>query len=451
MRGVFLHEIAQLLGLAFSGEGQISGYRVDSRAVQPGDLFFALKGEKVDGHRFLSDVAERGAVAAVVSEAVEDCRLTLFLVDDVLAALQQLARELFVTHRIPLLGITGSVGKTTVKEFAATLLSGKFHVAKSPLSHNSKITYPLSLLNRTPEDQVMVSELGMSFPGEIATLVNIAPPEVAMITKVALAHAQNFPEGISGIARAKAEIFSHPSTKVAILDSELMAYPEIREALPKKRVLVSLDDASADLYLAFSNNRFFVDECGVRVAQFDLPFREKHFIQDALLAMAAARQFGMQWEEIEQQLPKLSLPGMRFERVERGGVSIINDAYNANPASVRAALESFPAPKPGGKKIAVLGTMKELGSFSEKAHEEIGHFAQTRVDQLLCLGEEASPLFEAFKEGKKPAEHFKDHASLAKRLQELISPGDVVLLKGSRSMEIEKILEMAFPDAAATL
>ena len=451
MKGLFLQDLAHLMGVSFLDDCQVSGYQIDSREVCPGDLFFALKGARVDGHQFLSEVAQKGAVAAVVSQQVDSPPLRLLVVPDVLASLQGLAGDLLRRYRAPVLGITGSVGKTTVKEFAATLLEGKFRVGKNPLNYNSQITCPLSLLNRSPEHELLVLEMGMSAPGEIAALAKIAPPEVAVLTQIALAHAQNFSDGLRGIARAKAEIFSQAATRLAILDAELMNYVEIREALPRERLLVSMEDSSADLYLSYSEGRFLLDEWGVRVAQFDLPFKEKHFIKNALLAMAAARSFGMAWEEIVNRIPELTLPKMRFERFERGGVVFINDAYNANPASMRAALEHFPEPKEGGKRIAVLGTMKELGAFSAAAHEEMGRVAQKHADLLLCMGEEVLPLFSAFQEAKKPAEFFHDHASLAKRLAELTSPGDVVLMKASRGMEFEKILERIASSHAASI
>jgi len=444
MRGVLLRDLARHLGIFCESELQISGYQVDSRMVQPGELFFALKGEKNDGHAFLAEAAQRGAVGAVVSKGYPGSVGGLFLlsVEDVQGSLQELARHSMQERPVPMVGITGSVGKTTTKEFLATLLEGKFRTGKSPSSYNSKVTFPLNLLNRTGDEQVLVLELGMSAPNEILSLVQIAAPEIAILTKVALAHALNFPEGLSGIARAKGEIFSQDRTKIAILDMDFLQYPDIVSQIRAEKITFSTLNPTADYFLSFAEGRYRLDERGVRAFEFDFPFKEGHLLQNFAAAIAGARQLGMQWEEIERQIPRLHLPKMRFEQFEKSGVWFINDAYNANPASMRAALENLPEPKEGGKRIAVLATMKELGLFSIEAHQEIGRLAQKRVDVLLCLGEETAPLCDAYRESMKPAELFYDHQMVAEKLNEIMRPGDVVLLKGSRSMQLEKLLEM---------
>ena len=445
MRGVLLSVIARHLGVFCENNSQVTGYQVDSRLIQPGNLFFALKGDKTDGHCFLADAAERGAIGAVVSKGWQQGSvpgLTLLGVEDVAASLQELGRHGMAEKSVPVIGVTGSVGKTTTKEFLATLLEGKFKVGKSPSSYNSQITFPLNLLNRSGEEQVLVLEMGMSSPGEITKLVEIATPDIGVITKVALSHAMNFPGGLSAIMRAKAEIFSQAKTKTAILDWELLQYKEVIDSITAKKVTFSIQNPAADYFLSLAESRYRMDERGVRAFEFDLPFKASHLLQNFTAAVAAARQMGMQWEEIERQIPRLHLPKMRFEQFEKSGVWFVNDAYNANPTSMRAALENLPEPKEGCKRIAVLGTMKELGSFSRDSHEEIGRLAQKRVDMLLCLGEETAPLCEAFRESKKPTELYLDHAALAQKLSEVIRPGDVVLIKGSRSMQMEKVIDL---------
>jgi UDP-N-acetylmuramoyl-tripeptide--D-alanyl-D-alanine ligase len=327
------------------------------------------------------------------------------------------------------------VGKTTTKEFVATLLEGKYTVAKTPGSYNTQLTLPLTVLNRG-EEKVLVLEMGISQPGEMEKLVDIAPPDVAVLTKVALAHAAFFPGGLEEIRREKMKIFSHPKTKVKILPDD-----SFLEWAGKGAVYFSQEDRGADYFLSTADERGYVDEKAVRAFQFDLPFKQPHMLNNVLAAIAVCRQMHMQWEEIHHQIPKLQKPAMRFEEREEGGVSLINDAYNANPESMKAALSSLPEPKEGGKRIAVLASMKELGVFSEASHQEIGLFAQKFVDHLLTLGEEAEPLAQAFSQAQKPSEHFCDIKQVAKRLSELMRPGDVVLLKGSRSMRLEELLE----------
>ena len=391
---------------------QVSGYQIDSRFICPGDLFFALKGVKTDGHHHLSEVAVRGGRAALVSEDYqgESHGLTLFRVPDVLSTLQALAKWSYRKQPTPIIGITGSVGKTTTKEFLATLLEEKFHIGKSPLSYNSQITFPLNILNRSGQEELLILEYGMSVPGEIARLVKIAPPRIGILTEIGLAHAQSFPEGLSAIAREKGMLFS--SAQCVILHREFFSfYPD----LP---------------------NKISPEECSLKI-----PFQQSHLIKNALLAITAARYLGLSWEEIHQRLPHLHTPKRRFELFEKGGIQFINDAYNANPSSMRAALQNLPPPKQGGKTVAVLASMKELGTFSHSAHHEIGLFAQKYLDHLLVIGEEALPLHTAFAQSQKPAEFFHDHRTLAERLSQLTHPGDVVLVKGSLSMQLEKIFD----------
>ncbi len=443
MLGDSLIEIARALKVYFEGDAQVSGYQIDSRGVEPGGLFFALKGEKVDGHCYLPEAARRGAVAAVVEKGrVSQAELPLIEVDDPLAALQTLAR-IGLEHRpAQILGITGSVGKTTAKEFAATLLEKKFSLYKSPGSFNSQRTFPLNLLNRTGQEKLLVLEMGMSLPGEMQRLVSIAAPDLAVITKIALSHVANFPDGLEGIACAKAEIASQAKTGRVILDVDFLQYRTAVELIRAEKITFSTHDRTADYYLSYVDGQYRIDERGVRAHQFDLPFHETHFLHDFTAALAAARQLGMSWEEIEQQTLKLSLPKMRFEQFEWGGMQLINDAYNANPASMRAALENLPSPKEGGKKIAVFGSMqKELGSYSKESHEEIGRLAQKHIDVLFSIGEDAKILNDTFSEAKKPSEHFRSQESLIERLREVMLPGDVILFKGARAMQIEKVVE----------
>ncbi|HSX13748.1 MAG TPA: Mur ligase family protein [Chlamydiales bacterium] len=373
---------------------QASGYQIDSRLITPGDVFFAIRGEKNDGHDFLKEVQSKGARAAVVSKHYlgSDFGLRLFGVDDVGQTLRDLAKKSLENSTIQIVGVTGSVGKTTTKDFIATLLEGKFRVGKTQESQNSKLTFPLTVLNRPKDAEILVLEMGMSEMGDIARLVEIAPPDVAVLVKVGLAHAAYFPGGMEEIARGKTQIFAHPKTKFAIADRDY--------GLP--------------------NISIFKGE--------DWPvFQEAHLNHNLAAAVSVARYFGMTDREIFERIPHLKLPKMRFERSEKNGILLINDAYNANPESMKAALFGLQAYK--RRKIAILGSMKELGTFSESAHVEIGNLALQTVDHLFVIGEEW-----------KVGERFENHESLALRLKEIMREGDVVLIKGSRSLCMEKVI-----------
>jgi UDP-N-acetylmuramoyl-tripeptide--D-alanyl-D-alanine ligase len=375
---------------------QVTGYQIDSRLVSKGNLFFAIKGEKNDGHDFLHDVQKKGAFGAVVDRAYIGSAfgLQLFRVDDVGNTLRELAKKSLNAGFIQVVGVTGSVGKTTTKDFIATLLEGRFRVHKTFESQNSKLTCPLTVLNRPSDAEILVLEMGMSEMGDIARLVEIAPPKIAVLTKVGLAHAAYFPGGIEEIEKGKLQIFSSTKTEMAIVDRDY--------SLSCKKEIFN---------------------------EHDWPiFKEAHLNHNFAAAVKVARYFGMSDQEIKARIPLLKLPKMRFEQFEKNGILFINDAYNANPESMRAALQSLQSMK-ARKKIAVFGSMKELGQFSENAHREIGALAQKIADQVLVLGDE-------WQHGVR----FCSHEKLAQQLKEIVREGDVVLIKGSRSLSMEKVL-----------
>lgn len=445
MKNLPIRAIAQLLGIPSENPTQVTGYQIDSREVRPGNLFFALEGKTTDGHHHLAEVKAKGAVAAVVSSSYNgpDFGLELLPVNDVLFSLQNLAKQSIEKEKsLQVVGVTGSVGKTTTKDFIATLLSGKYKTGKSERSFNTRITYPLTILNREEDLEVLVLELGMSKPGDIGKLLEIAAPDIALVTKIALAHAADFPGGLPDIARGKAEIFSHPKTKLAIFYQGFHDFEGIVEKINIPKVSFSLEDPKADYFLSPADEKYLLDERGVRAYRFDLPFHQPHILHNFLAAVCVARAMRLEWDEINQRIPFLQLPKMRFEQYEKEGIAFVNDAYNANPDSMKAALSNLPESKEGGKKIGVLGTMCDLGSFSESAHRDVGQFAQKYIDHLLVLGSEAAPLCESFQEVKKPAELFIHRNELAERLKELMRPGDVVLVKGSRAMKMETIFEL---------
>ncbi len=427
-----IREIASELSIGFENDLQVVGYQVDSRFIGPGDLFFALPGKKTDGHSFLKEVKQRGGAAAIVSKEYhgEDFGLTLLKVPDCELALQHLARLSLLKSNAKVIGITGSLGKTMTKEFTACLLEEKYRVVKNIGSFNTKLTLPLTILNADGSEEVFVLEMGMSEAGDLRKLLEIAAPDIAVLTKVSLVHAEFFPDGLKGIARAKAEIFSHPKTKTAIFDHEFYSFEEEVFQIKAKKRSFSCHDPKADLQLTIFDEK-----------KVTFPFKETPILHNFLASVLVAQEMGMEFEEIKARIPYLQLPKMRWETIERSGIVFINDAYNASPESMRAALSHLPLPKEGRKKIAVLGSMKELGSFSESAHREIGSLAAESVDYLLSFGLETDGLCDAFREKKSSCEFFMDIDALKMRLKEIASPGDVVLIKGSRSMQMERVLE----------
>lgn len=426
MKGMSLSAISSFLKCACNLNVAVLGYQIDSRLIKKGDLFFAIRGAKFDGHDFLCDIAKQGAIGAVVNKSYKgpNFGLELLLVDSVDDSLRLLAKHSLSLTDQKVIGITGSCGKTTTKDFLASILSVKYRVEQTRGSENSKLSLPLTVLNRKIDIDILILEMGMGEPGDIARLVDIAPPDIAVLTNVSLAHAAFFPGGLEQIAKSKAEIFSHEKTKIGFCCWQAFQYlHSLKFKCPIK---------------TFAINHVEADFCKI---PFSTPFVEAHILHNLMASFVVAKQLQVEDEIFEKQMQFLKLPNMRYERIEKKGLHFINDAYNANPGSMKAALQSFHCNKISGKKIAVLGSMKELGDFCYSSHKELGLIASNFVDILLTLGEETKPMIEEFKKHKSAGFYFSDKQLLLKKLQQLTEPGDEILLKGSRAMKLETILE----------
>jgi UDP-N-acetylmuramoyl-tripeptide--D-alanyl-D-alanine ligase len=369
---------------------------VDSRKVDSNSIFYALKGVQCDGHDFLHEVAARGAKEAVVDKgyAGESFGLSLTHVPDVLAHLQHVAKERVESEKAHVIGITGSMGKTTVKEYVATLLSERYTVGKSFGSYNGQIGLPLSILNAPQGAEVLVFEMGMSLPGEMARLAEIAQPHTALITRISSSHIGNF-SGLEAIATEKGAIFTSKRLERPLVSPQAAPFFPDREVFP----LV------------------------------EGPFAEDHLAECFSAAAALARSVGLTDEEIARGAKKLQPYRHRFERVEREGIVFIDDSYNANVESMEAALRNLPR---GKRRIAVLGEMGELGSYAEEAHARVGAYARGRVDKLFVFGQ---------KNGFGWGEVFSDFANLKEAVWNEVRAGDVVLLKGANAKRLWRLLE----------
>lgn len=426
-----LSQLAKILGLTLPSDRMVSGGEFDSRKVLSGQLFFALKGEKADGHAFLKEVAAKGAVGAVVSKEYsgDNFGLPLLKVKNVTTSLQLLAKTVMAERKGKIVAITGSVGKTTTKEFIATLLQAQYRVAKTPGNANSQVAVPVSILNAGDDEEIYVLEMGMSEPGEMKKLVDMAPPHAAVLTKVGLAHSASFPDGLAGIGREKAQIFSHPRTTFRLCNADCAHF------VHGEKHTFSLEEG-ADFVLKTHGDKFSIMERGKPTQAFSLHFSATHLCENFLASFALARHMGMSAEAIFAQAKHLTTVSNRFEKIEKNGVVIINDAYNANPLSMRAAFANLPKPTGAGKRIAVLGAMRPLGTFSEKCHQEIGEEALSHFDHLLCIGEECQAIASLFHNAGRPAEYFTTLNALRARLDVLAKPGDVVLIKGSNALNL---------------
>lgn len=421
----------------------ISGACVDSRLMMPGNIFFALKGEHVDGHTYLSEAASRGAVAAVVHTSYQgsDYGMPLIRTGDVLGALQILATNLLASSRSRIVAVTGSLGKTTTKDFLTTILKSKFLTASSPGNSNSQIGLPLALINHTTgQEDMLVLEMGMTHPGQLAKLTSIAPPDIALITSTALVHACNF-DSLEDIGRAKGEIFLHPRTRLGILSRDIMNFQELVNMGRCTKESFSIQNSSADYYGTQENGQVIIATKDAKINLPSLMLPGNHNRHNFLAAALAAHHLGISWEEIGEAVHALKLPERRLQRIERNGILFINDSYNASVPSLKAALSEMPEPKKGGRKIAVIGEILELGKFSEPCHQEIAEHSLQCVDEIFCLGKGCRPILSAWKSAEKPATLYDDLYLLVKALVPTIKAGDVVLLKGSRGKSLWKILE----------
>jgi UDP-N-acetylmuramoyl-tripeptide--D-alanyl-D-alanine ligase len=448
MKLVAIDQVLNLLDLPIDTHvhkhTRISGFSVDTRTLNPGEIYVALKGERVDGHCFLAEAQFKGAIAAIVSKQYQgpDFGLILIRVEDPLHALQEMTKKILACRQVRIIAVTGSIGKTTTKEFIKVLLSKKYRVCASPGNSNSQVGLPLTVLNHTTgEEEILILEMGMTAQNHLCRLVQIAPPELALITNVSLVHACNF-NAIEEIAYAKAEIFCHPQTRLGLLSRDITNYEEIIHIGSCRKISFSTSLREADYYLDPVNPNFIHARLEGRMISLEnLVLPGRHNLHNLLASTVVARHFNISWEEINQAISVLQLPERRLQYTKYKDILFINDSYNAAELSVKAALEILPNPEGQGNKIAVLGSMMELGKFSDDCHQRVGEFALNHVDRMYCLGQECHPIYKTWKAAGKPVELFLDRARLVEALRAALKPSDVVLLKGSRSKELWKVLE----------
>lgn len=444
MKPTFLKDIALQIGSIAESLNKASGVAVDTRLLRPGDLFFALPGAQRDGHSFIGAAANAGASGAVVHCDYKGpgFGLPLVYVPDVLKALQDFACAVLQVRKAAVVGVTGSLGKTTTKEFLFSLLRNKFRVSASPGNSNSQIGLPLTILNHTDEeDEFIILEMGMTESGQLSKLVKIAPPNIAIVTTVALVHAENF-DSIEGIAQAKAEIFGHPETELGIYHAESDINHNLTKTGLCRKQSFSTTAAQSDFSLQVVKDRLKIregDQTTIDLPLLNIP--GSHNRHNFLAAAAAARGCGMDWEEIKSAQSTLELPERRMQIVKKQGVVFVNDAYNASEMSMKAALDSLPLPAPGGKRIAFFGGIVELGKYSEGCHRAVGRYALNHVDIMYCFGRDCLPIVEEWKSAGREVVWAEERSELTSLLRNSMQQGDVVLLKGSRSKGVCKVLE----------
>jgi len=445
-----LAKIAEFIsaGGEFPREEVAQGYSIDSRTVGAGELFFAVKGERLDGHDYVNAALERAAGAAVVRKDQMDRypkESRLLAVDDTLTALQTLATAVRKVWGKPLVGVTGSAGKTTTKEAIAHVLASRWRLLKSEGNFNNHFGLPLMLLKLEPEHDVAVIEMGMSHAGEIRALAKIAQPEIGVVTNVAPVHLEFF-DSIAGIARAKYELIeSLPANGTAVLNADDEYVSQFGRGF-KGRVITYGTKLTADVRCEN------VRTCGAEGSEFDvvvagsrerarLPLVGEHNILNALAAVAVGLVRGMKPSEAIAALATLAPPDKRGQVLQLGNITVINDCYNSNPKALEAMVDALAAMK-AGRRIVVAGEMLELGPLAEQMHRAAGiHMAAKKIDVLIGVRGLAQAMVEAAGKAGSRAEFVTTPEEAGEWLAREARDGDVVLLKASRGVKLEKALE----------
>jgi UDP-N-acetylmuramoyl-tripeptide--D-alanyl-D-alanine ligase len=472
-----LQEIAKALDAAAPSapNATATSYSIDSRTMRPGALFFAIRGDRLDGHEFVLRSLDAGAVAAVVEQShfanfPAAIRNRLIPVHNTTEALQRLGSYARRRWGGPVVAITGSAGKTTTKQNIATLLSTRFRVVQSEGNLNNHLGLPLSLLRLAPDSEAGVFEMGMSSPGEIRLLTNLAKPDIGVVTNVSAVHLEFFPD-VDAIARAKYELIEAlDSNAWAVLNADDSRVSKFGAGMESRalhfgiekpahlraldlgtsssggvRFRVPAEPLSKILPGSLRGGRFRVKhrDAMAQDAQFEMTLIGEHNVRNVLAALGVCYTFGILPQELTEAVAALRPGNMRGEMIRlANGAVIINDCYNSNPEALSAMLTSVAA-MPAKRRIAVLGGMMELGRSSDELHQSCGRrVAELHFDALLTVGEQAR----AFGDGAREAgmtpdrlQHFDSPEDAGRSLRGILHDGDVVLLKASRSVHLEKI------------
>jgi len=429
---------------------------IDTRTLSPGDLFVAFKGEQCDGHDFLATAFEKGASGALIDLRQKETVLAnlrakrvsvhnLIPVPDPQAAMTKLAAGYRKTLSVRVIGVTGSVGKTTTKEFLSYLLRKKYSVLATAGNLNNHLGVPIMLSRLEPSHQYCVMEMGASHPGEIRALAEIAAPSGGILTPIGPAHLEGF-GSLENIYNTKLELadFLKKDDPLVVLESDARLLEKIVQK-GRKAITVGYSERSEyrieDVEAGGGEVSFLLNKKG----RFSFPGQAPFLALNAGLAIAMARNLGLAWEEIPCKWEDVGFASGRFrETILPNGVRVIDDSYNANPVSFGNALAAFRSLSSVGRKILVFADMLELGAEEERFHSELGErIAVSGVDLVLAYGKRSRASIDALERSKTgcAAKYFKDNLETLAALKEVLRPGDVVLFKGSRSMHVEKVLD----------
>lgn len=424
----------------------VTGVSTDTRTIEEGTLFVPLKGESFDGHKFIDNAFEKGAVCVITQEDTI-CDGVAIRVKDTRLALGDLARYYRKLFDIKLVAITGSTGKTTTKDMIASVLALKFNVLKTEGNFNNDIGVPLTLFRLKEEHQVAVIEMGMNHFDEISYLSRIAEPDVAIITNIGVSHIENLGSR-EGILKAKCEIFEYMSPKGRKIlngDDDMLLTLKDRE---KNICYFSMENKNADIY---ADN---IIEKGIEGISCDIHSNNlnisvdihipgKHMVSNAMAAAGVALEWGMSGEQIKAGIQCFEPTKMRMDIIKNGKYTIINDVYNANPNSTKAGIDVLCGVK--GRKCCILGDMLELGEFAPKLHREVGEYAAEKgIDIILCIGEMSYNMYEGALEKANndiKVYYYKNQEEMFGDMANILEQGLTILVKASRGMKFEKTID----------
>jgi UDP-N-acetylmuramoyl-tripeptide--D-alanyl-D-alanine ligase len=439
----------------FDSSKEAVAYSIDSRTIGAGELFFAVRGERVDGHDYVEAAIANGAVAAVVSQrwlapaGFDECDLLRVpdeCEDCVLLAMQQLAHAVRKVWGKRVIGVTGSAGKTTTKECVAAVLGAKFSVLKTEGNFNNHFGVPLTLLRLEPAHEVAVVEMGMNHAGEIAALAKIAEPDWGVVSNVGMAHAEFFADGIAGIARAKYELVqSLPGGGLAFLNADDPRVRGFGAGLGERAVLYGMS-ADADVRaaeiaeLGLNGSEFQLGAEGETPSPVVLRLPGRHNVLNALAAIAVGLRSGVAVMDCVAAIESLRPTETRGKMIAWRGAEIVNDTYNSNPSALVAMIEALRQTE-ARRRILIAGEMLELGPEGARLHAECGSFAaQAAIDVVIGVRGLAASLVEAAAAAGVAAEFFATPEAAGAWMREHLRAGDVVLLKGSRGVRLERAL-----------
>lgn len=423
---------------------EIKGVVIDSRKVNTDYLFIATKGERVDGHDFINSVMEKGAIAVVCDRKPSAEGIPYILVEDCFKALKDMAEFYRMQYTIPVIGITGSVGKTSTKEVVAAVLEQRFKVLKTEGNYNNEVGLPLTVLQITKEHEAAVLEMGISEFGEMHRLSKVAKPDICVLTNIGMCHLENL-KTRDGILQAKSEIFDFISETGDVCcngdDDKLITIGKIKGKQPVYFGLNPKHDIFAD---DIENNGLFGTSCTIHSKQgsfrVDIPLPGEHMIYNALAATAVGLFLKLSLQEIKKGIASVQPVGGRSNIIKTEKYTLIDDCYNANPTSMKAALDLLKTANT--RKVAILGDMFELGIHENEMHEEIGEYvAKENIEVIICVGKLSLSMYKIAKVNSiNQVYYFETRDELLININDLLQLNDTILIKASHGMDFMKIV-----------